>query len=101
MRCQDCNIKIRKNTGLLVCDDCINGFIDTITKRAKDVEIYDETRNDFLLRRSSELGLNYTPKEIRSFIRRGYTDNLILKTKNDSVWYAGSEKSKALPFTFR
>lgn len=83
----------------LLCEGCYQEQNKRLKSRVRDVETHNEDRTTFLVRRSRELGLNYTRKQIRAFIRQGYTDNLILKTESWGVWTLGSEPSRALPYT--
>lgn len=99
MLCRDC-AENKQMRGSYVCESCFDEMNRQMITKTRDVETYNEDRNKFLARRSKELGLNHTAKDIRGMIRAGMTDNLILKTKDENVWTMGSERSRALPMTY-
>lgn len=69
----------RMNNGTLLCAECYEKQNEMLKTKVRDVETFHETREEFLLRKSHELGFSYKPRDIVSFIRAGLTDALILK----------------------
>lgn len=90
----------KRTVNARLCNECFREQNDYLKTRVRDVETYDEDRLLFLYRKSKELDLGYTKKEIRGMVRSGMTDNLILKTGNSGVWTYGGEPSKAIEYVY-
>lgn len=88
--CTEC-VKGKRAPGSMLCQDCNKKHQEKLRQNYIDVETDDEPRIDFLIRKSKELGLPHTKKDINVMIFHGMTDDIILKTKPKSVWTRGSE----------
>lgn len=89
--------KVKSMTNGVMCEKCFQKQNEELRKKIMDVETYNEDRLLFLLRKSKELDLGYSKKEIKRMVRSGMTDALILKTKRLNVWTYDCEVSGALP----
>jgi len=100
--CTDCGVKKRNTlyTGSFQCEPCRNELIERINNNCREIDVTKESRIDFLVRRTKELGISKPVKEIKYMMSSGYEDWQILNDKPLHVWTWGNGNSLKAPYYY-
>lgn len=101
-KCIDCGTEKEtiRLTGSFQCEPCKSNLIERINGNYRNIDVPNEERLEFLMRRAKELGINKTEKDIKKMIFNGYEDWQILSNEKIHVWTWGNGSAQRVPFPF-